>query len=210
MKFESYQLTFCTNLFNTYLVHHQILVWDLHGEFPAVEDAIKILQNNNNSFGFSGLNQIILKTKNRFVEELKRCCSVENEFLCPSDRGKHLSPGCARVFSQNPERAWWITTLQTDVRESPNRRSRPYQKPETWNRLCLFYCMKCADMKRSFLCRDMTIHNLDSSFNYTYLCYVIEIRGWKISEWNLNYLRQNFCFYLMLDRARSEQDTRRK
>lgn len=57
---------------------------------PGSEDAIKILQNNNNtmSFGFSGLNQISLRTRNRFAEELRGCCNAENELFCPSDRGE--------------------------------------------------------------------------------------------------------------------------
>lgn len=67
------------------LLHHRAMrsSWGI----PGSEDTIKILQNNNNtkSFGFYGLNQIILKTKNRFAEELRRCCNVENELFCPPD-----------------------------------------------------------------------------------------------------------------------------
>ncbi len=56
----------------------------------GIPDSEEVTTNNNNtkSFGFSGFNQIILKTKNRFVEELRGCCNVENERLCPPDRGE--------------------------------------------------------------------------------------------------------------------------
>lgn len=153
---------------------------------------------NNNSFK-SDLNQIILKTKNRFVKELKRCCNVQNELLCP-DRGKHLFSGSARVFSQNPQRVSWNMVLQTDVKvwlEDVDLIKNLGHETDSVHLLC-----KPCRQAGSFLCCDMTIHNLNSSFNYTYSCYVISIGGRKISESYLNYQRQNFCFYLLLDRAR--------
>jgi len=73
VQFLNDQLTSNTNLFNKRLFNLQIMSSRL------VHWAVNVLHNvnkNTKSLAFTGLNQIILNTKDRFTEELRRCCNV--------------------------------------------------------------------------------------------------------------------------------------